>query len=221
MMTYFAEFDALHLRIMKHLAIAFKMETDDYFVERCNEKHENLRLLHYPAVPKDPNANVNANSDNDADADADADADLIQRGNIHTDFGTITLLVQDGVGGLRAQRLDGTWLSVPPIKDSIVVNIGDMFQRWSNDLLRATPHQVVESRPDDTDTDTDTDTAVASQQQTTMIPERYSIAFFCNANKSVLLECLEQCVSEENPAKYPVVNAHDYLTMRLSQTINA
>lgn len=188
MLTYFEQFDALHLHIMKLLAIALKIPEENYFVDRCNERHENLRLLHYPAV-------------------ATKNEGLVQRGAVHTDFGTITLLTQDSIGGLRAQRLDGTWVTVPPVPGSIVVNVGDMLQRWSNDLLRATPHQVVE--------------LLNSCQDAEFVPERYSIAFFCNANKHVLLECLEQCVSADKPARYLAVNAHNYLTMRLSQTISA
>jgi isopenicillin N synthase-like dioxygenase len=187
MLEYFEQFDALQLRIMKLLAIALKIPDANFFADRCNEKHANLRLLHYPSV-------------------ATKKEGLVQRGAVHTDFGTITLLTQDSVGGLRAQRLDGTWVTVPPVPDSIVVNVGDMLQRWSNDVLRATPHQVVELR--------------TSCHDAEFVPERYSIAFFCNANKQALLECLEQCVSADKPARYPAVNAHDYLTMRLSQTIS-
>jgi isopenicillin N synthase-like dioxygenase len=195
MLEYFERFDALHLRIMKLLAVAWNMLDENFFVDRCNEKHANLRLLHYPSVAKTKKG-------------------LVQRGAVHTDFGTLTLLTQDSVGGLRAQRMDGAWVTVPPIPGSIVINVGDMFQRWSNDVLRATPHQVVElpKSPSDPSNRDDHDES---------IPERYSIAFFCNANKNVLLECLNQCVSDENPPRYPSVNAHDYLTMRLSQTISA
>ena len=195
MLEYFEQFDALHLRIMKLLAKAWSMPDENFFLDRCNEKHANLRLLHYPSVARTKEG-------------------LVQRGAVHTDFGTLTLLTQDSVGGLRVQRMDGTWVAVPPIPCSIVINVGDMFQRWSNDILRATPHQVVELPKSPNDFSN-------SESRDESIPERYSIAFFCNANKDVLLECLEQCVSEENPARYPPVNAHDYLTMRLSQTISS
>lgn len=187
-LTYFDSFDALHLRIMKLLAIGMNLDDPDYFVNRCNERHENMRLLHYPSIPRTPNDDSNKE-------------EPIIRGAVHTDFGTITLLCQDGVGGLRAQKLDDTWVNVPPVKNSVVVNVGDMLQRWSNDTLRATPHQVVELPNGGGD-----------------IPERFSIAFFCNANKHVMLDCLHQC-STEAP-KYSPIKAHDYLTRRLSETIS-
>lgn len=191
MLTYFDSFDALHLRIMKLLAVGMKLEDVDYFVSKCNERHENMRLLHYPSIPRPPQQDGNKE-------------DPIVRGAVHTDFGTITLLCQDGVGGLRAQKLDGNWVNVPPVNNSVVVNVGDMLQRWSNDTLRATPHQVVELPSNDGD----------------VIPERYSIAFFCNANKEVMLDCLQQCNTEASPPKYSPIKAHDYLTRRLSETIS-
>jgi isopenicillin N synthase-like dioxygenase len=200
MIEYFQAFDALHLRIMRLLAVALHMPDEAFFVDRCNERHENLRLLHYPSVTK----LSNTTDSNLITTTSSSSSELIQRGAIHTDYGTITLLCQDGVGGLRAQTVHGTWVNVPPVPDSIVVNVGDMLQRWSNDLLRATPHQVVEL-----------------PSHGTIIPERFSIAFFCNANKSVMLECLKECMAEQEEARYEPVNAHEYLTMRLSQTISA
>jgi isopenicillin N synthase-like dioxygenase len=188
LLAYFDAFDALHIRIMRLLAVGMKLTDEDFFVNRCNQRHENMRLLHYPSIQ--------ANGDLE---------ETIVRGSVHTDFGTITLLTQDSVGGLRAQKLNGEWVNVPPVANSVVVNIGDMLQRWSNDTLRATPHQVVQ---------------LLQQGNTCVIPERYSIAFFCNANKDVMLECLEQCKSEERPARFPPIKAHDYLTLRLSQTIS-
>jgi isopenicillin N synthase-like dioxygenase len=126
------------------------------------------------------------------------------RGNIHSDFGTLTLLVQDAVGGLQVQRTDGTWIMVQPRANAIIVNVGDMLMRWTNDKLQATLHQVV------------TPPGVSKS-----IPERFSIAFFCNANKETLLECLENCSDNFNPPRYPPINAYDYLTQRLTDTIHA
>lgn len=190
---YFNQMDQLHLRIMRLIAVGLNI-SPEFLLERCNEKHENLRLLHYPETPL-PKKDI-------------GEREPIVRGNVHTDFGTITLLTQDGLGGLRVKRLDGAWIYVPPVENAVVVNVGDMLQRWTNDVLKANPHQVVEPRD-------------LSNKDSTTIPERYSIAFFCNANKETMLECFEQCVSEDKPAKYPPVKAFDYITMRLSQTINA
>jgi isopenicillin N synthase-like dioxygenase len=93
---------------------------------------------------------------------------------------------------------------VQPRANAIIVNVGDMLMRWTNDKLQATLHQVV------------TPPGVSNS-----VPERFSIAFFCNANKDTLLECLENCSDNFNPPRYPPINAYDYLTQRLTDTIHA
>jgi len=184
LLRYYDEFNGVYLRLCRLLAMGLGMKDSDFFSRRSDEQHCNLRLLHYPQVEKDPD-----------------DTETIVRGARHTDFGTLTLLTQDGTGGLRVQRADGSWIFVPPVPGSIIVNVGDMLQRWTNDVLPSTPHQVVN---------------LSNHADT--IPERYSIAFFCNANKDVMLECLEE-VSKE-PAKYSPINALQYLTQRLTETIS-
>jgi isopenicillin N synthase-like dioxygenase len=215
LLEYFNAMDALHLRLLRWIAIGLGLPSEDFLVQKCNAQHENLRLLHYPATTTSNNNKI--------------------RGNVHTDFGTLTLLVQDQVGGLMVQRLaaataaDGTtssgptWISVTPVPNAIVVNVGDMLMRWTNDKLKATLHQVVVVPAADAST-----TTTSSDMQ--VVPERYSIAFFCNANKDTMIECLESCcstsTSSNNPQvqvkaspRYPPVNAHDYLTQRLTDTI--
>lgn len=84
-----------------------------------------------------------------------------------------------------------------------------MLMRWSNDRLKATLHKV-EAPP-----------AAGCDDNESMLPERYSIAFFCNANKDVELKCLRSCCGDSLPAKYPPINAHKYITQRLLDTINS
>lgn len=61
----------------------------------------------------------------------------------HTDFGVLTVLCQDDVGGLQVQHADGTWFLAPPIAGSLVINVGDLLARWTNGVYRSTPHRVV------------------------------------------------------------------------------
>jgi isopenicillin N synthase-like dioxygenase len=181
LLAYFQNMDGLFLKLMKWIGIGLKLPDPERLVQACNGQHENLRMLHYPA-------STTASS---------------VRGNIHTDFGALTLLLQDQVGGLQVQNRDGTWISVTPVPNAIVLNVGDMLMRWTNDVLKATPHHVVTpSKYNDT------------------TPERYSIAFFCNANKETMIECLETC-RQSSPAKYPPVSSHEYITKRLSETIQS
>jgi len=208
--TYFAEMDALNLRLMKYIGQGLGLPDDgDYLVRKCNGKHENLRLLHYPSVT--PTV-------------GDDTQHTTVRGNAHTDFGTLTLLVQDVVGGLKVKRNDGTWIDVQPLEDSIIVNVGDMLMRWTNDRLKATLHKVESPKVtmfthETSDTSEKQDRPVLSTKA--IVPERYSIAFFCNANKDVEIECLETCIVPTEVARYPPINAHQYLTNRLSATIRS
>ena len=204
--TYFEEMDTLHLRLMKYVSRGLELPDDgDYLVRKCNGKHENLRLLHYPSMARTIGGVAKGGT---------------TRGNAHTDFGTLTLLVQDTVGGLKVKRKDGTWIDVQPVEDSIIVNVGDMLMRWSNDRLKATLHKV-ESPEVTTNATTPSVISETTEALTTktIVPERYSIAFFCNANKNVEIECLETCRSPTEPARYPPINAHEYLTQRLAATI--
>lgn len=205
LMQYFHAFDQLYLRVMKLIAIGLQLPDEHFFVNRCNEQHCNLRLLHYPEI-KVSDLTTTRQDDNNS-------ARIIHRGAEHRDYGTITLLSQDLVGGLRVQKLDGTYIFVDPTPNSIIVNVGDMLQRWTNDLLIATPHQVI-NHP---------------SHGSRIIPERYSIAFFCNPNRNVVLEPLigllqeeeSTSLSDEKPtAKYEPITAIDYLTQRLAATIS-
>lgn len=83
-----------------------------------------LSLLHYRSVPQ--------NSPPDLYGSAP-----------HTDFGALTLLAQDDVGGLQVQTPDGHWMDAPKVESSFVVNIGDMLHRMTNGLLKSTPHRVI------------------------------------------------------------------------------
>mmetsp|Transcript_3735 Transcript_3735/g.8066 ORF Transcript_3735/g.8066 Transcript_3735/m.8066 type:complete len:340 (+) Transcript_3735:101-1120(+) len=208
LLAYFEACDDLNLRVMRLLAEGMKLEDPDFFVNRCNERHCNLRLLYYPQLlEKDYSRFVNPKED------------VLVRGGRHTDYGTITLLAQDDVGGLRVQRRGSTeWFPVPPVPNSFVVNVGDMLERWTNGRLMATPHQVVhyfDNNPHRNEGDNG-----ASSENSTTIKERYSIAFFCNANKDVVLDTSDFVAPGETP-RFEPVKAIDYITQRLTATISS
>ncbi|GAQ82514.1 hypothetical protein KFL_001140020 [Klebsormidium nitens] len=117
----------------------------------------------------------------------------------HSDWGMLTLLKTDSVPGLQIclekDAENQTWLDVPPVEGAFIVNIGDMLERWSNDLFRSTLHRVV------------------GRGQ-----ERFSIPFFFEPNFDCLVECLPQCCSPSNPAKYPPVTVGEYLMGKLKST---
>ena len=83
-----------------------------------------LRLLHYPPIPKASPSDLYGSAP-------------------HTDFGCLTILTQDEIGGLQVQTKEGEWIDVPKVEESFVVNVGDMLSRLTNGLLRSTPHRVI------------------------------------------------------------------------------
>ncbi len=131
-----------------------------------------LRLLHYP--PSDAGHGVYGSAP-------------------HVDYGAITLLAQDDVGGLQVQDPTGDWIDVPPRRGAFVLNTGSLMRRWSNDRLRATPHRVINR----------------SAQQ------RYSIPFFFDPHPDTVVAPLPSCVSAGRPARYEPLLVGDFLAAEL------
>ncbi len=163
--------------ILRALAIALHLD-ENFFVHKHGENYF-LRMLHYPDVSQTPQPGQ-------------------LRAGEHTDYGSITLLLQE-IGGLEVRTRQGEWIEVKPIPGTILVNIGDAMQRWTNDILSSTPHRVVV--PSGTD-------ATRS---------RYSIALFCDPNPDVELACLPSC-QKDYPARYEPILLRDFLASRLAAT---
>ena len=98
----------------------------DFFLRRCERPLSRASFVYYPAQPEALGSR--------------------QFGvGPHTDFGVLTVLCQDDVGGLQVQTPDGDWIHAPPIPGTLVVNVGDLLARWTDDHCRSTPHRVVNS----------------------------------------------------------------------------
>lgn len=163
-------------------AIALYLELDEYYFDnKIHNGNSILRLLHYY-----PLVNV------------DDVPDGAVRAAAHGDINLITLLMGANAGGLQAKTLDGEWLDINPAPNEIVINIGDMLARLTNDKLRSTIHQVVNP----------TDKELLKKP-------RYSTPFFLHPRSDMDLSCLDSCVSETNPKKYPDVKAGAFLQERL------
>jgi isopenicillin N synthase-like dioxygenase len=117
-----------------------------------------------------------------------------QRLGAHTDYGGMTLLVADPVPGLEVLR-DGEWHGFTPPHGSILCNIGDMLAMWTNDRWTSTMHRVVAPGPG--------------------APRRRSIARFLDGDASLELAPIPSCVTEDEPARYPTVNAGEWLLAKL------
>ncbi|MBK8283875.1 MAG: isopenicillin N synthase family oxygenase [Ahniella sp.] len=122
------------------------------------------------------------------------------RAGAHEDINFITLLVGASAAGLEILGKDGSWLPITTEGDTIVVNIGDMLQRLTNHVYPSTTHRVV--NPPGADAR----------------KPRYAVPFFLHPNPDFLIDVLPNCVSEENPSRYPnAISSHDYLLERLRE----
>jgi len=163
---------AIHRAFARDLALPV-----DFFEAKLDRPMATLRMLHYPA----------------ASAEGEIGA------GEHTDYGNITLLATDEVGGLEARTRAGQWIVAPPMEGAFVVNIGDCLMRWTNDVYVSTPHRVVNRSG----------------------RERYSIAYFFDPNPEARVEAIPSCVAAGAAPLYPPVLAADYLKMRLDASVPA
>ncbi len=162
-------------RVLEGFALALEAPRT-YFRDLYKRPLVRTRLLHYPPQPE--------GSGEDQFGAAP-----------HTDWGCMTLLWQDQVGGLQVRNRAGQWIDAPYIEGTFVVNIGDMLERWSNDLFVSTPHRVVN----------------ASGR------ERYSIPMFYDPDFDTAVECLPNCSGPGNPPKYPRTVAGEYITAKYDE----
>jgi isopenicillin N synthase-like dioxygenase len=124
------------------------------------------------------------------------------RAGAHSDYGTLTLLRQDDApGGLQVRGLDDAWHDVPAVPGAYVVNVGDALQRWTNDGWRSTLHRVVVPPLD------------AGRNC-----ERYSVAFFHNANWDAVIDCIPTCCGPDDPPRYEPVSAGRHLMDKFRST---
>ena len=163
----------LGLRLLPAFSLAVG-EDAGYFGRLFDPPATALRLIHYTPAP------------------VDRPEDLYGI-HPHTDYGFLTILAQDDVGGLQIQRVDGTWIDAPYVPGSFILNIGDILARWTNDRFNSTPHRVVNKSND---------------------RDRYSIGMFFDPNLSTVIETLPR-FADLNPGKYEPIVYSDYFSMRL------
>lgn len=153
--------------------------------------NQTLRLLYYPEVGLEEIRKTG-----------------VVRAGAHSDYGTITLLLQKpgkGQNGLRALNAEQKWVKVSPPDYAMVVNLGDMFQHWSNDVLKSTIHKV----------EVDEEVLQALEQgELERAPERQTIVMFCDPDRGQTFECLPGF----GEPKYPPINGKEYVIGRVKST---
>ncbi len=186
LLAFEAQSRAIGMQVLSCFADRLRLPSD--FFDRAHNPdsphyQSTLRLLHYYAIPPEAQANLD-----------------LWRAGAHTDFDCLTLLYQrQGQGGLQVcpgKEMDAQeWTPIPPDEDAITCNIGDMLMRWSDDQLPSNFHRVKNPLPGE------------------YMGPRYSLAFFCQADKDVLIE--------SPSGKYPPITAGDYLKQRVAANFKA
>ena len=176
MMAYYNALSVVGATLIRGLALSLDLEEDalEAFTYRPLSA---LRLLHYPPSRPEVPDEMGAGA--------------------HTDFGGLTLLMQDDVGGLQVQDPDTeTWLEAPLMPGAFIVNLGDMIARWTNDKYRSTLHRVINRSG----------------------RERYSVPFFYTGNPDYEVRCVPTCLHPGETPKYPPVRIEDHLIAMYKRT---
>jgi len=150
---------------------------EHYFDHWASNGNSILRPIHYPPITTEPKGAVRAGA--------------------HGDINLITLLMGASSGGLQVLRKDGEWIDAIPNDDELVINVGDMLERHTNNKLRSTIHRVVNP-----------------PKEQWSIP-RYSIPFFMHPRSDMALNCLDACVDTDHPKAYDDITAGEFLHQRL------
>jgi isopenicillin N synthase-like dioxygenase len=165
-------------QMLRAIALYLGLE-ETYFDSHIHNGNSILRPIHYPPITEEPKNAVRAGE--------------------HEDINLITLLIGASADGLQILSKQGEWIAVTALPEHIVVNVGDMLQRLTNNKLRSTTHRVVNPPREKWGT------------------SRYSIPFFLHPRSEMPLNCLESCITHDSPKAYPDITAGDYLNERLKE----
>ena len=161
-------------------AIALYLELDEnYFDDKIHNGNSILRPIHYPPITDEPKDAVRAAE--------------------HEDINLITLLMGASAEGLQVLNKKKEWVDVTALPEQIVVNVGDMLQRHTNNRLRSTTHRVI------------------NPPKEKWGQSRFSIPFFLHPRSEMRLDCLKECIDENNPKHYEDISAGEYLNERLAE----
>ncbi|MGN6398205.1 MAG: isopenicillin N synthase family dioxygenase [Mucilaginibacter sp.] len=155
---------------------------ENYFDDKVHNGNSILRTLHYFPI-----------------TNPDALPEDAVRAGAHEDINLITLLIGASADGLELLTRENTWFPVKAYGEDLVVNVGDMLQRLTNNKLKSTTHRVV------------------NPPRELMGNSRYSVPFFLHPKVNMDLTCLPQCIDEDHPKQYEDITAGEYLDERLRE----
>ncbi|KAJ5810972.1 Clavaminate synthase-like protein [Penicillium robsamsonii] len=185
------QFHALHADLLRAITAGLGLP-EEHLISKHQRNTSELRLLHYPSIPCSSMGSV-------------------QRIGEHSDFGTLTLLLQDSVGGLQVEDQQQLGSFIPVESEDVyevIVNVGDCLQRWSNKSLRSANHRV--SLPEGKGVHTDE-----------MLAPRYSVAYFGKPDRDVLVDTLAEFVRPGIKPEYnDGLTAFEYNQLKLVRTYN-
>ena len=164
--------------LLRAIALFLKLD-ENYFEGHIEEGNSILRTIHYPPITHEPKTAIRAEQ--------------------HEDINLITLLVGASAGGLQLLNADNEWLDITPEENEIVINVGDMLQRLTNNYLKSTTHRVINP-----------------PKHQWHVP-RLSIPFFLHPRSEMKLDCLDNCITDERPLGYDPITAGEYLDERLRE----
>jgi len=172
--TYFAHTTELGMRLLRVFATALG-QPEEFFLQWCNKPMVQARLFHYPPQSSPTTLELGAAA--------------------HTDYGMLTLLAQDPIGGLELRTRSGEWVAAPYLEGTLVINLGDMVKVWTNETYVSNHHRVANRTG----------------------RERFSIPTFFNLDYNAPVACLPQFQSADKPAKHAPIKSGDYLVKRFSE----
>jgi len=174
----YKSFETVGASLLKAIAIFLNLG-EDYFVSKIHNGNSILRAIHYPPITEEPDSAIRAEQ--------------------HEDINLITLLVGASAGGLQLLNKNEEWMDIMPEEEEIVINVGDMLQRLTNNYLKSTTHRVV------------------NPPRAEWHKPRLSIPFFLHPRATMDLTCLSSCITEESPLAYEAITAGEYLDERLRE----
>lgn len=164
--------------MLRAIALYLGLE-ETYFDDKIHNGNSILRPIHYPPITDEPKDAVRAAE--------------------HEDINLITLLMGASAEGLQVLNKKGEWVDVTALPEQIVVNVGDMLQRLTNNKLRSTTHRVI------------------NPPREKWGQSRFSIPFFLHPRSDMRLDCLKECVDAQHPRQYDDISAGEYLDERLAE----